>query len=186
MLGKCCKKSAGSNSGATATVVDGKLILSLPEAIDPVVWQMDLTGAKASALEVRSNDEKGLYTLTLKTPKGETVEVATFSDRAQSVEGLMAASGALERAHGQIRPGAAPANDGTPAISTGKAPAQKRGAAMTIFLGLVVLFVLYVIWASMMPLPADMNDMNGVVSATSDENGPIGVPLSADAYLQEQ
>ena len=71
-----------TNKRASAKVVDGKLILSLPDALTPVVWQMDLAHAKASALEVRCNNEAmNAYTLTLKTPKGETIEVAAFDER---------------------------------------------------------------------------------------------------------
>ena len=184
MLGKCCKKSASCK--ASARVVDGKLILSLPDATTPVVWQMDLGHAKASALEVRSNEEAGTYALVLKTPKGETVEIAMFGDRKLSVDGLMAASRALENAHGQIRPNNA-ANDGIPAANYstgahGAHPPTKRGKLMTVFLSLVVLFVLFVIWSMLMPIPATTNTA-GMDSTQSGE--PSGVPLDANDYLQQ-
>ena len=46
----------------SASVVDGKLILSFPHAQTPVLWQMDLTQAKASSLEV-TKSEKGKVAL---------------------------------------------------------------------------------------------------------------------------
>ena len=45
-------KNISNKNGASANVVDGKLILSFPHAQTPVLWQMDLAQAKASAIEV--------------------------------------------------------------------------------------------------------------------------------------
>ena len=59
MLNTLFKKQ--EETSASANVVDGKLILSLPEAENPVVWQMDLSSAKASALEVKKDEEKDTY-----------------------------------------------------------------------------------------------------------------------------
>src|SRR5690606_21303301 len=57
------------NYAASASVVDGTLIISLPDAITPVVWRFALGQAKASALEVRPQDD-GTFMLLLKTPRG--------------------------------------------------------------------------------------------------------------------
>lgn len=184
MIGKCCKKKSGACT-ASARVVDGKLILSLPSAVSPVVWQMDLGQAKASALEVRHDAEGNVHTLTLKTPKGETVEIATFSTRELSVEGLMAASQALENAHGQIRPGAA--NDAAagayiPAAAVGK---DKRGKLSTVLIALAALFILYVVWSMLMPLPVDTGSPVDAV-ATQAGAPDSGVPMSAEDYLSKK
>ena len=56
---------------ASAKVVDGTLILSLPDAISPVVWRMELGHAKSSAIEVREQDN-GTFMLTLKTARWNT------------------------------------------------------------------------------------------------------------------
>lgn len=86
----------------TAKVVDGLLILSLPDAICPVVWQMDVTQSKSSALEVRPNDGDTTVHLVLKTPRQDVLEVAQYQTREQAVKALLAVSAAMERAHGQI------------------------------------------------------------------------------------
>ena len=42
---------------SSAKIVDGILVLSLPDAIHPVVWQMELGQSKSSALEIREQLE---------------------------------------------------------------------------------------------------------------------------------
>lgn len=121
---------------SSAKIVDGTLILSLPDAVSPVVWRMDLGQAKASALEIREK-KNGTFMLTLKTPKGDVNEIAPFDERARALRALMAVSRAMEQAHGQtIRfqpaPGSAQratANNGNNAQSDGAALASNTEQA---------------------------------------------------------
>jgi len=96
-------QSLTGSYASNASVVDGTLILSLPDAITPVVWRMELGHVKSSAMEVRENDDK-TCTLFLKTPRGDMNDIAPFSSKAQAVRALMAVSHAMERAHGQVLP----------------------------------------------------------------------------------
>lgn len=93
---------ASPSLASGARVVDGKLILSFPEAVNPVLWQMDLVSAKASALEVETL-QGGQAALMLKTPKGEQATVAIFESREAALSALMTVGAALGCAHGQIR-----------------------------------------------------------------------------------
>ncbi len=93
------------NYSATASVVDGTLILSLPDALTPVVWRLDLSHAKASALEVRDHED-GSFILLLKTPRGDVNEIARFSTRGRAITALMSVTHAMEQSHGQFRPAA--------------------------------------------------------------------------------
>lgn len=86
-----------------AKVVDGVLILSLPDALTPVVWQMELGQSRSSALEVREQ-ENSRFVLTLKTPRQDVQDIATYSKRDLAVKALMIISQALEKAQGQIKP----------------------------------------------------------------------------------
>ena len=52
----------------SANVVDNSLVLSLPNALNPVVWRMELAKAKMSAIEIRE-DKIGDFALILKNPK---------------------------------------------------------------------------------------------------------------------
>jgi hypothetical protein len=180
--------SKKQTSNASARVVDGKLILSLPDAQTPVVWQMDITQTKSSALEARHDEEKGIYILTLKTPRGATVEIAPFDNRDFAVEGLMAASHALENAHGQIRRdnAATAANDQT--VYTAP-PSHTKSSTKKIFLVIVAIFALlflFNIWGSQ--LPRTPSSVTSNISATADINPreSSGVAVSADDFLRAQ
>ena len=176
------KSITGCNSQGSARVVDGKLILSFPHAITPVVWQMDLTQVKASALEVHENKDKGTATLVLKTPGGANTDIAPFEQKSQAVSALMAVSRALESAQGQIRPTAA-----VETINYGGARRSSGfGKALAVILGLVLLFILVNIWGSNLPqAPAGYEGNSADATATS---APVetGVPLSADEFLNSQ
>lgn len=177
MMGQRCKKNVLEK--ASARVVDGKLILSLPAANTPVVWQMDLGHAKASALEVRRNEEGGLFTLTLKTAKGETMEIASFSERERSIEGLMAASRALESGHGQIKQ--CGANDSAPSAAL-DVSVPKKGRGWFVVLALVALFAVFFVWGSLTPVSVMTTSQPGENPSLSTN----GVPLSAEDYLKNQ
>ena len=176
-------KTKKQESNASARVVDGKLILSLPDALAPVVWQMDLGEAKASALEVKHDEDNARFVLVLKTPRGEKVEVAAFDKRADALEGLMAASAALENASGQIQSGSA-------VQTQNEAPTQnkknKRNRWMSALLAVVILFVLLMIWSSVLPRTTNI----GNIEQTAGFGGPpptsSGVPVSADDFLRAQ
>ncbi len=180
-------KCIGGKHNSSARVVDGKLILSFPGALIPVVWQMDLAQARTSALEIRENTDRSAYILTLKTMKGETVEVAGFADKSEAVGALMAAARALENAHGKIRPlGAVPEGQAAP-----DAPYRKRGRGgrwATAILGILLVFILLNIWASLTPRPPSGVQGAGssaTPSASFGQKPPEnGVPLSADEFLQ--
>ena len=173
--------TSSRKSGASASVVDGKLILSLPHAMTPVVWQMDLDHAKASALEVREGQQAGAFTLTLKTPRGEAVDIAPFQTRDQAIEGLMAAANALKNAQGQIRP--ANANAATAHLATAPAP-PRRSSWPAILLGLLLLLVLLGVWSAMTPpTPMGTNPDSASIAINPQQTEP-GVPLSADEFLK--
>jgi hypothetical protein len=185
--------------GPSARVVDGTLILSLPDAITPVVWRLDLGQTKASALEVRTDREDdaiedgghgsgGRYTLVLKTPKGEVHEIAPYDSKARAVQALMAVSYAMETAQGQMRPFGA--NDGgkraqVPAIIPGM-PAgtgqQPRGGRALTALGAFALVVVLIaaimnIGPRRATLPmsdADLAAANSAASLAAPATGAMG------------
>lgn len=164
-------KLAGQNQ-TTARVVDGKLILSLPQAVKPVVWQMELGQAKASALEIQDG-KSDLYALCLKTPKGETVEIASFENRNHAVKSLMKIAKALQEARGEI------SNTGV----TASPQSGKKSGIVSILLALGLLFALFVVWSAVANMPTDMQNMptSAGEPTTADQSG---VPLSADEFLK--
>ncbi|MBX2834398.1 MAG: hypothetical protein KTR28_05460 [Micavibrio sp.] len=185
-------KNSKQSSNASARIVDGKLILSLPDAETPVVWQMDLTQSKASALEVRKDDEGKIFTLTLKTPKGDLVEIAPFISKEYAVEGLMAASSALGNAHGAIRaPNESVADGASVSYNIGQKKKSGLGKKLLIIFGVIfTLVILLMLWSATAPkLPASgYPQQYGAASAPSapPANQRIGEAVSADDFLGRQ
>ncbi|NCT40277.1 MAG: hypothetical protein GW778_01250 [Alphaproteobacteria bacterium] len=183
-------KSKSNKTGASASVVDGKLILSFPQAQTPVLWQMDLTQAKSSALEVLKDGKGSEFSLTLKTQKGEQVKIASFESRDEALEGLMAAADALKSAHGNIYTAA----NEDQKITYTNAPKQKSGKGkwITGIVALFALFILFGIWSMTIPTPPSSIQTTSAASNTSAQSPATsaaqsaGVPVSADDFLSGQ
>lgn len=86
---------------SSAKVVDGTLVLSLPDAQSPIVWRMDLNTAKSSAIEVRENDDNK-YDLMLKTSKADAHVIGTYEFKIKATQALMAVTKAMRKAEGQM------------------------------------------------------------------------------------
>ena len=172
----------------SAQVVDGKLILTFPGAVTPVVWQMDLVDVKASSIEVNDNKVAG-FDLVLKTPKGESVHVASFEKKEEAVDGLMAASQAMERAHGQIILGApSDASSAGLKIKSLSSSGHGRGilkGVLWVVGGLLVIVVLMNILASMTAGPVSNGRSFERISSV-DAVRKSGVPVSADDFLRKR
>lgn len=88
---------------SSAAIVDGNLILSLPDAITPAVWKMELGSVKSSALEIRKMPDN-THMLLLKSTKGDVHDIAPFETRETALQALMCVSDALKGARGKITP----------------------------------------------------------------------------------
>ena len=174
-----------SNEKASASVVDGKLILSFPHAQTPVLWQMDLVQAKASALEVLKEEKADAFSLTLKTQKGEKVQVAAFETREEALHGLMAASKALQNAHGNILMAAN--EDKNVAFAPAATKKRNKGKWLTGLLAIAALVVLFGVWAQIAPKPPTSiqyaNNTGASGPGTTSATESAGVPVSADDFL---
>lgn len=180
------------NYSASASVVDGTLIISLPQALTPVVWRMELGHVRASALEVRKQDN-GTHVLTLKTPKGDVYDIAPFDTRGKAVQALMSVSRAMEQAHGQLRAAAtgsahdmaaAPAHAAAPQAS---APETSKGRFVTGIIGTALLLGLIAIFLNMTgPNTASTPPGGSTATAGAAAAPATGVPLSADDFLNNR
>ncbi len=178
---------AKRNETGSVKVVDGKLIMSFPDAITPVLWQMDLSEAKASALEVHEDEENKSHTLTLKTPRGEAVGIASFEERSHAVDGLMAASRALESAHGHIRPGAnPPAQNGKQTPAPHQTHTPGKGKWVGVIIGIAFIFVLMTLWGTLVPRSSTGLSTASTSFGGSGAQNATGVPVSADDFLRGQ
>lgn len=176
------KKKNADMLVSSAKVVGGNLILSLPDADIPVVWRMELGSVKASALEVRPAAGGGAYSLMLKTPKGESHEIAPYTLRESAVAALMEVSQALNNAHGQMQA------DAAAPIVTLAAPAvkEKNGFKwMAALAGVVALIFLFSYVGRLAPSPSSVSaPMADMATATSGgASVTSGVAQDADALL---
>lgn len=177
---------------SSAKVVDGTLILSLPDALSPVVWRMDLEHVQSSALEVREQDN-GTYMLTLKTPREDLHNIAPFSSRGPAVRALMAASRALEQGQGRSRVVSA-VND-----SKAAAPApvvhfpyavNKGGAGkwlLTVLVSVAIVIVFLNIKNGMQPPTGSLTGESTAAASRTSVQAPsdaTGVPVPADDFLR--
>ena len=176
---KCLFKKT-CNTNASARVVDGKLILSLPNALTPVVWQMDVSDVKTSAIESHTDEKSGQHTLRFISTGKTAKDIASFEKKEDAIDALMAVSGALENAHGSIKPkenvgGAQP-------VYAPMRPKRPWWKYVLVILGiLIALFVLANIMVSSTGVPTNRQNVNNVAQETQSE---AGVPMSADQFLQ--
>lgn len=169
---------------STAKVIDGVLILSLPDALTPVVWQMELGQSKSSALEIRDAGDNH-FVLTLKTPRQDVLEIATYNDRDLAIKALLVVSQAMEQAQGQLK---AAATTGTYLVPTAqKQSNDNRGFPVKRILmlglksaGAIILLGLAYIMISAFIHVATNSSTSG--SAAGSGNAPV----SADDFLENR
>lgn len=177
------------NYTPSARVVDGTLIISLPHAITPVVWRMELGHAKSSAMEVRQ--QENIHMLTLKTPRGDVNDIAPFDSRGKAVQALMTISRAMEQAHGHMYPYAAANNSGItnlPAMRPESARQEGKNhfaagiASVVLLLGLIAFLVNMSSPHNIAPASgnAEISTHGGSTPANT------GVAQDADAFLNNR
>jgi hypothetical protein len=179
-----CKFWNKNRFGSSAQVVDGNLILTLPDAINPVIWRMELGNVRTSALEVRANDNH--YLLALKTPKGDVHDIAPFESRESAIHALMQVSKALGKADGKIAPQSAQQSS-TPATSLPTQESQKSGNGfkwIAAFGTILILIFLFSFASRLAPKSEFLGSVTDQTSAPSGRAGEAGVPLSADQELR--
>jgi hypothetical protein len=175
---------------SSAKVVDGSLIISLPDALNPIVWRMELGSVKASALEVRPHANDGTFILSLKTPKGDVHDIAPFNSRDVAVRALMRVSNALQGASGKMiapsipLPGVTTAQDmpSRPALSSGTGSVSLKW--LIALVGVIVVIFLFAKMSSMAKQYAMSGSGQTATGAASAPIGDTGVPQSADEMLR--
>ena len=195
------------NHKSSAKVVDGSLILSLPDAITPVVWRMELGNAKASALEVRQTEdqEEERFILVLKKPQGDSSEIASYETKPKAVRALVEVSEALEKStpaqskqntHSAQRKNTSEkeaANSNATSFEQ-TSSRQKTGSGKWVILLFGVLLVSGLGFYLSNLSTSGYDSYNAAGSAASSLNPAsgtgtktqTGIPLSADDFLRQQ
>lgn len=180
-----------------AKVVDGILILSLPDAVSPVVWQMEIGQAKSSAMEVRPADNDNEFSLVLKTPRADVLEIARYQKKEDAVRALMSISSAMEKAQGQFRAyGDIPASErsrgmpydySVPAIRSGHSDDSKIKTYVYkplayVSSALVLFVILFLITSSMIRMFVGIDTSSSATSSASSST--VSQPMNAEDFLE--
>lgn len=173
-------------TNSSVKIVGGKLILSLPDAMEPVVWQMDLEQAQSAALTVKENKKAKSFSLVLKVQGGKTEEIAPFADKQSAMDVLMETSEVLQNAQENIHKHA-PA-----AVAQTSASKGEKGDKLGAFLAAALVIVLIFSWVMLSSAPEKLanagrsqNNYAGA-SATGNPRDSAGVPVSADDFLSNR
>lgn len=187
-----CKKQ--QNHNASAQIVDGTLILSLPDAISPVVWRMDLSGIKSAAMEIRTDEKEGAadtYTLTMKATGEKPKDIAPFDTQDKAMNALMAASTAMAYSQSAVDASPIASNSNRANMSIAAAPAQntksKAGQLLASLIGLAIIGLLLFAITRIGPTNSinynANSDSYGKSGDAGTNAGGAGVPMSADDFL---
>lgn len=186
----------------SAKVVDGLLILSLPDAISPVVWQMEVGQSKSSALEVRPAENDNEFCLMLKTARSDVLDIARYNSKDKAVRALLTVSQAMEKASGHIRAadgyayGAARSqayNYSVPVVQSAGMPGSFKNIVLKPFgymLGAAALLViLFIISSSMFGLFAGTRTVSpdqGYSSISPSSEPAAGEPMNAEDFFERR
>ncbi|MGH1404600.1 MAG: hypothetical protein ACRBDL_10185 [Alphaproteobacteria bacterium] len=176
---------------SSISIVDGKLILSLPNATSPVVWQMDLGAAQSSSFTINEDKKKKQFALISKNQDGNAEDIATFSDKDTAISVLMETASALQNAHGQIKsePIATitPANMAAQGILAGAPANDTKNDKLGALLAVGLIIVLFAIWAISATKSSSLEELSSAPSSTPAQNSDAtGVPVSADDFLNNR
>lgn len=173
----------------SAKIVDGILIITLPDALRPVVWQLELGLSKSSAMEVREHED-GTFLLMLKTPRQDVQEIAPYASRDLAVRALLTISKALESAQGRLRGANSNNPNHLPAVIPGMSSITGNSSfsgsetssktARLVIGGLIVLALIYAVTRLGPPAPADFSADAPAAASTRAQTGEA---ISADDYL---
>jgi hypothetical protein len=162
-----------------ATLSDQKLVLSLPDAVTPVVWMMDLSTHGTFVLKVEPADD-GLFIVQKISTKGTVEDIAYYTKKSNAVRAMSTLSNAM---------------NGNAA--NGLWGALKIGVALVVLVGVIYYAITPAqnLWKSSVNYrpSTERVDVTETVPQyaptpsieTSDPNA-VGVPLSADDFLKDQ
>lgn len=187
------KNILSPSPSSTASLVDGHLILSLPDAIDPVIWRMALDKIGTATFGIKTSNDNKTTKLILKPKKGTVEIIATFDSKKEATTALMLTSNALQTQSAQtINSDSSERRTSTTqdravkptpmaAPPAPKAETQKWSIAI---LGALIVIGLYVYLTTLIPdtnIGFEPSTPTSFVTTSPQET--TGVPISADDFL---
>lgn len=155
---------SASSLAISAAIRGDHLVLNLPDAVNPVVWQFDLSRARSSSIEAVP-DAKG-YAIRLKTAEGQVHDIAIYGSRDRAVLVLATVHETLAGDRG-----------GRYVAAESDSKTGNWRLAVAAFLVLVILMaLLFWVFAGA--------GTHGRGSVANDAPIPSGVPMSAEDVLK--
>lgn len=161
-----------------ATVVDGDLVLTLPQALTPVVWRLELGQTKSASFLLEEAD-KG-YALIHKSAHGKAKEIALFSDRDLAMEALMITARALEKQSLSALPQKKAAND-SGFKNSATAHTKAKRSFMPLLVGAALVALCFFVFSAIKPQTTTFLEQARFEAPSAQ----TGVPVSADQFLGE-
>ena len=194
--------------GPKAKLSGNTLILSLPDAVTPVVWTLDLLKDGHGSLSIHPEEETTQFLIVFSGSKKNAplIEVARYKERSKAIRALLKATEALEKSnissfteHPQGEGQQATALNNSYPHYAPQQPKAKKQWGMTI-LGIIVIVGLFLYATGGLggfisnPLGTIMRGMNQSASMSTQQapqqeirvNPPaeaVGVPMDADNFF---
>lgn len=164
----------------TARMSDGNLLLSLPDALTPVVWVIDMAVEKTFIIKVEETDT-GLYVLKKISATSQTDDIAYYKSKKKAIKGMHVITQAMDT---NINP-----------------PSRNSLMSFLRLLFITILLIMGIIFTVRTILPILLfSEQNSTAQIDSPEQEPqtldniinqnnpesVGVPLSADNFLQNR
>ncbi len=178
---------------AKATVADGKMVLSFPDAVTPTVNIIDLAAVESTTLKLET-DKQGLH--VIKRSSGSSNEVlAAYTSRDKALKALMAANDGAIKARGSRS--VSTASGGTTIIQSSAGKGWKWFAIIIVVLFIYIFtnvgsFLEALVGIADGPLVSPPYGQTiPLTSAPATTGVPpvvapetLGVPVDADAFLK--
>lgn len=168
---------------SSSEVVENHLVLSLTNAIDPIVWRIAFDKVGTASFEIKEIKTSGHHKLVLKPHKETAETIAVFEEREDALTALIQASDAMQKPAKTCTVTTAKPQEANNIIAADSSKKSKKW--LWLFLGLITLIALYGYLVNLMPnRTANFGSAQTTASSSAkSNNAQSGVPMSADDFL---
>lgn len=178
-------KKKNNELQASAAISDDCLIVSLPQAIEPSVWRLELEKAKNAAFEIQKDDDDIFSLVIKKSARSKPDIIGNFENKDDAMSALLIVSEALKT--GKTKTATTkttPKKSEASPAATNNNDKNSNAGVIALIATLVVIALFYYNWFEVMPSVNQIETREITSSATTSPQNQTGVPVSADDFLQ--
>ena len=165
-----------NNINTEVNFIDGFLIISSTEAIDPIIWRMELGNVQETIISIKKNKDN--YDLKIKTSSNKEKNIASFETKDQAINVMSLINKSLEGKEEQVIKSSSISGNSQ---SNSEKKSYKSDIIMAV-IGTILIFILI----SLIQSPSN-NNSEMINSYNGQNTEPsIGKPLSADEFLESR